>query len=166
MDICGSGVDGGNTQGDFLQHVEQCLDGVKRREDRRVVFNRAHADQRAVLVVAVGTDVPGIDQIGDMTLADRGRNVVGILADLLADMGADAVLLEEFGRSFGRFDIEAEIIEAADQRQRFVLVLIRDGHEDSTVVSQIHTGSLQGFIQCPVQTGIVADRFTGRFHFR
>ena len=57
-------------------------------------------------------------------------------------MGAYPVLLEEERRALGGLDIEAHIVEAADERQRLVLILIGYGREHRAVIHYVHSARL------------------------
>ena len=147
-----SGVDGGDGQGGLFQHVQQDTDGVEAGEDRRVVLRGAAADLQAVALALRLADLPGVDDIRHMALADAVQDLAGALADLQHRVGADAVFLQEPGRAAGRLDVEAQVVEAADQRQRFVLVPVGDGGQHRSVVLQPGTAGLQRFVQRAVQS--------------
>ena len=105
------------------------------------------ADGVAVVCLADGAVAAGVDDVGDVARADSFLNLVAALADLADDVGADAVCLEELRRALGGLDVEAEVIEAADERQRLLLVRVRDGGEHGAVVEELHPGGLERLIQ-------------------
>ena len=92
-----SHVNGGNADGDLLQHVQQDADGVEGGEDGDVVFHGAAADLITVGVAGHAADVVGVDNVADVAPADGLKDLVAALGELFLDSGADAVLLEEAG---------------------------------------------------------------------
>ena len=101
-----------------------------------------------------------------MALADRIEDFLGAFGDFFLFAGLDAMRLQELGRAGGRFDVEAQIVEPADQRNRPVLVLIGQRDQHRAVVDDAHVGGLQRLVQRAVEGIVVADRLAGRFHFR
>ena len=75
-------------------------------------------------------------------------------------------LLQEIRRTDGRFDVEAHIVEAAHQRQRLLLILIRHADQYRSVVFQRHPGCGHCFVRRPMQFAVVTDRLACGFHFR
>ena len=123
------------------------------------------ADFIAVACLIGCRDIAGIDDIRDMTLTDRIGNFARAVAYLFKNVGTDAVALQERSGALGRFDIEAEIVEAADERKCFLLILIRNGYEHGAVVLEVHTRCLKCLIECAVELIVVADSFTCGLHF-
>ena len=78
-------------------------------------------------VVLVGTGVTGVDDVGDVALPQSVGDLIAAVADLTQGVGADAVLLQEGGSAGGGLDVEAQLVEPADQRQGLLLVLVGDG---------------------------------------
>ena len=62
-----------------------------------------------------------------MTLTQGVGDLVAAGADLCQRMGADAVLFEEGGGAGSGLNVEAQLVEPADQRQSLLLVLVGDG---------------------------------------
>ena len=120
----GSGVDGGNGQGGLFQNVQQHLHGVQSGEHSYVVFRGDLADLQTV--VLVGGGILGVDHIGDMALTQCIGDLLAAVADFGQLMSADAVGLQEAGSTLGGFDVEAQLVEPADQGQRLFLVRIGD----------------------------------------
>ena len=140
-----SGVDGGDGQRGFLQHIQQHAHRIQRSKDGHVVIRGEPADFHAVGGGVVGIDAPGIDDVGDMPLPERPGNLVAAVADLPEHVRADSVLLQESGRSLRGLYIEAEVIEAADQRKRLLLVLVGQSGEDGAVILQPHACGLLSY---------------------
>ena len=69
-----------------------------------------------------------------MSLTDCVGDIVAAFLDLLQDMRADAVFLQELCGSRGGLNVEAEVVETANQRERLFLVLLGDGHEYGSVI--------------------------------
>ena len=139
------------TQGDLLQHVQEHANGLQGSEDRDIVLDGAAADSVAVQVAGLLVQVDGVDHVFHMALAEGLVDLVTAFAELLEGLGADPVLLEELGRALGCLDVEAQVVEAADERERLLLVLVRDGGEDGPVGLDVHAGRLQGLVQGAVQ---------------
>ena len=118
----------------------------------------------AVREAAVG-ETAGVDDVGYIAAADRGEDLVAAVADLGALLGADAVLAQELGRAVGRLDVEAEVVEAADERQCLLLILIGDGGQHRAVIHDVHARGLQRLVERAGEGVIVADGLTGRLHF-
>ena len=73
---------------------------------------------------------------------------------------------QEIGRTGSRLDVEAEVVEPADQRQGFLLVLVGNGHEYGAVVFQLHPRRLHCLVQRVGQVVVVADGLAGGLHLR
>ena len=116
-------------------------------------------------VVLIRAGIPGVDDIGDVSLPQGVGDFLAALADLAEHMGADPVFFQILGGAGGSFDVEAQVVEAADQLQSFLLILVGDGCQNCAVVLQMHTGGLQRLIQSAIQCLVVADGFAGRLHF-
>ena len=101
-----------------------------------------------------------------MALAQGFQNLVAAVPQLFQHVGADAVLLEEFGGALGGLDVEAQVVEAADQGQGLLLVLIGHSGKHGAVVLQVGAGGLQGLIQGTVQLVVIADGLAGGLHLR
>ena len=85
-----------------------------------------------------------------MCIRDRPKGIedlLAALAELLADAGADAVGLEELGGSARGLDVEAHVIEAADEGQGLGLVAVGNGHKDGAVVGHVHARGLHGLVE-------------------
>ena len=119
--------------GYLLKNIEDYLHGVEGGEYRHSVLDCTAAYLNAVLKVDAGENGAGVYNIADIARADRIENLSAALAELAAHAGAYAVLLEERRGSGGRLDIEAEMIEALDERQSLLLVLIGKGDYYRTV---------------------------------
>ena len=65
-----------------------------------------------------------------------------------------------------RFNIKAEIIETADERQSLLFVRIRNSDENGTVIRQMHAGGLQSLVKRTGQLFVIADGLAGGLHFR
>ena len=102
--------------------------------------------------------------IADIARADRIEDLGAALAELAAHAGAYAVLLEERRGSGGRLYIEAEVIEALDERQSLFLVFVGKGDYYRTVFFHLDSGRLKSLVERTVQALVVAYRFAGRFH--
>ena len=74
------------------------------------------------------------------------------------------MLLEKRRGSGGRLDIEAEVIEALDERQSLFLVFIGKGDYYRTVFFHLDSGRLESLVERTVQALVIAYRFAGRFH--
>ena len=70
------------------------------------------------------------------------------------------------GAAGGSLDIEPHFIESPDQRQPFLLILVRQGNHDGPVVLQFHAGGRHRLEHGTVKRLVEADRFSGGFHFR
>ena len=101
-----------------------------------------------------------------MPLPDAFGNLVAALADLLQRVGTDPVLLQEPGRAVGRLNVEPQVVEPPDQRQRLVLIPVGDRRQHRSVVLQPRSPGLQRLVQRPVQLVVIADGLARGFHFR
>ena len=101
-----------------------------------------------------------------MSLADGLVDLVAAFTELPEHLGADAVLLQEGRRALGGLDVEAQVVEPADERKSVLLVLVGDGGEDRPVGLDVHAGGLQGLVQGAVQGVVVADGFARGLHLR
>ena len=72
-----------------------------------------------------------------MSLSYRVCDLGCALADLALNSRPDAVLLEEGSRALSCFNVEAEVVEAADEGKSLLLVRICDGNEYRTVVLNV-----------------------------
>ena len=117
----------------------------------------AAANGDAVLIMNARENGAGIDNIADIARPDGIKNLFAAFAQLAAQPCADAVLLEKSCGARRCFDIEAELIEALDQRQRLLLILIRQGDDNRAVFFHFDAGGLQGFVKCAVETIVIAD---------
>ena len=106
----------------------------------------------------------GVDDVSDVALTQRGGNVVRVHAELAAHTGANAVLAQELGRARRGLDVEAQVVEPADQRQRFLLVLVGYGGQHSAVILKLHARGLKRLVQRAVQARVVADGLAGGLH--
>ena len=80
-------------------------------------------------------DVHGVDDVGDIALTDANPESRRSRRPTFARTRVrDAVLLQENRGAHGGLDVEAQLVEPADQGQRFLLVLVGDGHEYSAVI--------------------------------
>ena len=113
-----------------------------------------------------GGNGAGVENITDITGADRIENFIAAVAEFPADPGADTVTFEEGCGSFGGLNVEAQVIEPANQRQRLLFVFICQGYNHRAIVLHLDAGGLQCLVKCPVQLYIIADGFAGGFHFR
>ena len=77
-------------------------------------------------------DIHGVDDVGDVALTNGIENFVGAVVHLRPDAGPDAVPAQENRGAYGGLNVEAQLVKPADQGQRFLLVLVGDGHEYST----------------------------------
>ena len=111
-------------------------------------------------------DIHGVDHIGHKAGTDRIQNFGRTIVNLSADAGFDAILAQEKGCTGSRLDIEAQLIEAANQRKRLLLILIRNGGKNSTVIQKLHTGCLKGFIQSSGHGIVITDGLAGGLHLR
>ena len=73
---------------------------------------------------------------------------------------------QEIGRTGGRLDVEAEVVETARQRQHLLLVLVGDREQHRTVVGHLHARSLQRLVERARQLVVVTDRLARRLHLR
>ena len=92
-------------------------------------------------------NIAGVDHIGDIALADGMRNLVAAFTDLFEHMSADAPLLEVGGGALGGLDVEAQVVEPADQRLGLGLVPTGDGGEHGAVVLQPQPRGLQRLVE-------------------
>ena len=99
-----------------------------------------------------------------MSLADRVCNFLRAIRELLNNVGTDAVFLKELGSTLGSLDIEAEVVEAADERKRLLLITVGDSSHYSTVVLKVHAGCLERLIERTVVLIVIADSLTGGLH--
>ena len=153
-----------NGQRCFLKNVKKDAYGVEGGHDGDVVLGCVAADECAVACRADRVDITGIDDIRDMTLSESACDLVGILLKLLHNVGTNAVFLEELRCSRGCLDIEAEVVEAANERKCFFLILIRDGCEYGAVILKLHARCLKCLIECAVELIVISDRLTGGLH--
>ena len=163
MRYTGSSINGGNGQGGLFQNIQQSGHGVQCGEHGHVILGGNLADLDAVILV--GTGILGVDHVSDVALTQCVGDLLTALADLGQRMGADAVLLEELSSTLGGFDVEAQLVEAADQGQSFVLVLVSDGGQHRAVILQMHAGCLQCLIERTGHGLVVTDGFAGGLHF-
>ena len=75
-----SGVDGGDGQRGFFQHIQQNPDGVQRGKQRHVMLRGNPADFYAV--PAAGAGVTGVDDVGNVSLTQGVGDFVAAVADL------------------------------------------------------------------------------------
>ena len=106
-----SGIDGGDAQSGLLQHVQQNSHSVQGSKHGDIVLGGGAADLIAVAELTLGTQILGVDDIGDMSLTERIQYLIAAVSYLFQHMGADAVLLQEAGGALGGLYIEAQIIE-------------------------------------------------------
>ena len=126
--------------GYLLEDIKDYLYSIKRCENRHSVLNGAAAYLNAVLKVDAGENGARVDNIADVARSYGVEDFRAALAELAAHAGAYAVLLEERRSSGGRLYIEAEVIEALDERQSLFLVFVGKGDYDRAVflLSLIH----------------------------
>ena len=63
-------------------------------------------------------------------------------------------------------DIEAQLVETLDQRERLFLIFICKGNDNGTIVFHLDARCLQGLKESTVQALVVADGLTGGLHLR
>ena len=107
-------VDGGNGQRGLFQHVQQHANGIQSGEHGHIVLRSDAADLKAVGRICTG--ITGVDDIGNVTLAQGVGNLFTAIADLGQCVGTNAVFFQELGGAGGGFDVKAQVVEAADQR--------------------------------------------------
>ena len=101
-----------------------------------------------------------------MPLTEGVRNIVRSVADFFQFSRTDSVRFQIFRRAARRFDVEAEIVKSPYERQRLFFIFVAYGDKHRAVILQLHTRSLQGFVQRAVKFIVVADRLARGFHFR
>ena len=107
-----------------------------------------------------GEDGPGVDDVAHVPRTNRVQYLFAALAGFVADPGADAVFNQQSARLRRCFDIKAHLIEPADQGDSFFFIFIGDAYQYCAVVFQFHPCGGHGFINGPVQFGIIADCLT------
>ena len=96
-----------------------------------------------------------------MSLTECIGNLLASVGKLFEDMRAYAFFLKEFCSALSRFNIEAEVVEAADERKCFFLILISNRCKHRTVVLEMHSRCLKCLIECAVELVVIADSLTG-----
>ena len=159
-------VDRCNTRNRFFQYIQQDLNRIERGKDRHTILNCAAADRYTVFVVHTGKDRTGVDDVAYITGTDGIQDLGAAFTEFTTDTRTDTVIFQEVCGTDRCLDIETEFIETADQRKCFFLILISQRYDDCTIILHLDTRSLHCFEEGTVETLIVADRFTGRLHFR
>ena len=113
-----------------------------------------------------GKDCARVDDIADMTRTNGIEHFIAALVDVFELLCLNAVFPQEVRRERGRLNIEADIAEAPDKRQRFLLVLVRNGNQHGAVFEHRYPCRLEGLVKRTGKALIVAYCFAGRFHLR
>ena len=141
-----SGINGADLEGDLLQDVQQDLDGIERGEDGDAVLGGDPADAEAVVAGGIGV-AQGVQDVGHVTGAQGVQDLLGAGADLGLGAGADAVILQVGGGAGGGLDVEAQVVEPADQGQGVLFVLVGDGDEEGAIVGNPGAAGLERLVE-------------------
>ena len=112
------------------------------------------------------TGIAGVDDVSDVPLPQSIGNFAAALADLSQHVCAYSVGFQELCSAGCGFDIEAQIVETANEGQSLFLVPVGDGYQNRAIILQMHAGGLQSLVKCPGHGVVVSDGFAGRLHFR
>ena len=101
-------------------------------------------------IVGVMTRVAGVDDVSDMSLAERIADLFISFADLVKNVSSDSVFFKEFCGTGSCLDIEPELLETADKRQSIFFIPVCNSYENCTIVLKVHTRCLKSFIKSSV----------------
>ena len=156
--------DGGYADGHLLEDIKQNPDGIKRCKSGDTVLARTSSYGNTVLIVDTRKDRPGIDDIAYITRADGIEDLCASLAELVTQPAPYAVILEVQGGHCCGLDIEAHIVETLCERKCFLLILIRKGEGDGSVILELDARCNECLVHRTVQEFVVADCFARRLH--
>ena len=110
-------------------------------------------------------DRSGVYDVAYIARADSVEYLCRALRELFERPCTDTVLTHYLGCQIGRLDVEAEIVEAAYQRDSLLLVLVGKGNDYGAVILHLSTCRDERLVHGTRQLLIITYRFTCRLHF-